>query len=334
VLGSRRRAEEIRLVVPGDRGRACGRYGAGVLNAPSARSFRQLDLNLLVALDALLSEASVTRAGEKVGLSQSAMSGSLARLRSFFGDQLLARSGRDYRLTPKAQELVGPVREILARIDATLSSRTEFDPGSSDREFSIAASDYIAVVLLNRLIQELSHVGPSLRLHIRPLARMREQLHPGGADLVIEPRGFYSGYPSRIILRDRWVLVTDPDNAAVGDTVTPEQFEQLSFIAYALGGTGRSLAETQLEGLGVQMHSDVLVENFTTACLLVAGTRRVTIVQRRLAEQVRRLTPLRIVELPYELPLLNEALYWNPVNADEPGHVWIRGFVAEVAETV
>jgi LysR family nod box-dependent transcriptional activator len=89
------------------------------------RSFRQLDLNLLVALDALLTEVSVTRAGDRIGLSQSAMSGSLARLRGFFGDQLLARAGREYRLTPTAHELVGPVREILSRIDATLSSREE-----------------------------------------------------------------------------------------------------------------------------------------------------------------------------------------------------------------
>jgi LysR family nod box-dependent transcriptional activator len=310
------------------------RYCAGVANALPARPFRQLDLNLLVALDALLSEANVTRAGDKIGLSQSAMSGSLARLRTFFGDPLLARAGREYKLTPKAQELIGPVRDVLSRIDATLSSRIEFDPRSSDREFTIVLSDYMSLVLLNPLVRELSRAAPLLRLHIEPLVSLREQLTPGGADLVIEPRGFYNSYPSVIILRDRWVLVADPDNALVGETVGPAEFEKLSFITYALAGVGRSLAETQLEGLGVQMSSDVLVESFTTACLLVGGTHRVTIVQRRLAEQVRKIVPLRIVELPHELPLLHEAVFWNPINAGEPGLVWLREFIAGVAATL
>jgi DNA-binding transcriptional LysR family regulator len=299
-----------------------------------SRSFRQLDLNLLVALDALLTEASVTRAGERIGLSQSAMSGSLARLRTFFGDPLLARSGREYRLTPKAQQLIEPVRDILRRIDSTLSSRTGFDPATSVREFSIAASDYVAVVLLNRLIQRLGEVGPTLRLHIHPLVAARDQLLPGAVDLVVEPRGYVNGFPSRIILQDRWVLIADVDNAAVGESVTPAQFEELTFIAYALGGTGRCLAELQLEALGVEMASDILVENFVTACLLVRGTRRVTIVQSRLAEEVRKLAPLKVVDLPYELPPLQDALYWNKVNNDEPGHIWLRSFVAEVAASI
>lgn len=299
-----------------------------------SRSFRQLDLNLLVALDALLTEASVTRAGERIGLSQSAMSGSLARLRTFFGDPLLARSGREYRLTPKAQQLIEPVRDILKRIDSTLSSRTEFDPATSVREFSIAASDYVAVVLLNRLIQRLSDVGPMLRLHIHPLVAARDQLLPGAVDLVVEPRGYVNGFPSRIILQDRWVLVADADNAAVGDRVTPAEFETFTFIAYALGGTGRCLAELQLEALGVEMTSDILVENFVTACLLVRGTRRVTIVQSRLADEVRKLAHLKVVDLPHELPPLQDALYWNKVNNDEPGHIWLRSFVADVAGSI
>lgn len=296
-----------------------------------ARSFRQLDLNLLVALEALLTERSVTKAGQRVGVTQSAMSGSLARLRGFFGDQLLIRVGRQYQLTPKATELLAPVLEILTRIDDTLSSRTAFDPFTSSRRFVIAASDYVSIVFLNSVIQKLGHQYPNLQFHIQPLAADSRQVRPGGADLVIEPKGFIAEQPCRVLFSDSWVVVVDAANVEVGDVLDADLMARLPFVSYSLGPSGRSLGESQLSAMGVDITSDVLVENFLTACMLVRGTNRAAIVQRRLAESMMDVACIRIVELPIALPPIQEAAYWNSVNDDDPGHLWLREVVAEVA---
>src|SRR5437868_3077316 len=116
-------------------------------------NLRQVNLNLLVALHALMTQRNVTRAAEAVGLTQSAMSGELRRLRALFGDDLLVRVGRDYHLTPLAEDLVQPVADIMAAVEHTLAHRLTFDPATDERSFSIGMSDYAMVVLLQPVLQ-------------------------------------------------------------------------------------------------------------------------------------------------------------------------------------
>ncbi len=129
-------------------------------------NFRGLDLNLLVAMDALLTERSTTRAGERVYLSQSAMSGALGRLRAFFDDELLIQVGQRMVLTPLAEDLVNPVREALLAIEKVVNKDQVFDPGTSSRRFRIMMSDYAAVVLMTRAMPAIQQMAPNVAIEL------------------------------------------------------------------------------------------------------------------------------------------------------------------------
>ena len=128
--------------------------------------YRHLDLNLLLALDTLLAERSVTRAAAKLNVTQPAMSGSLARLRDYFEDALIVQVGRTMELTPLAEALVAPIRDIMTRIDAAISTDPQFEPATSKRRFSITASDYVVRVLLLDVMRQVHRVAPSVTFDI------------------------------------------------------------------------------------------------------------------------------------------------------------------------
>src|SRR5579883_2295229 len=122
---------------------------------PVRMHFRNLDLNLLVALDALLAERNITQAGKRLHLTQSAMSGALARLREYFGDELLAQVGRKMVPTPLGKSLTEPVRNALHNIQATIATKTRFDPATSKRHFKFMMSDYVATVLMSAALPRI-----------------------------------------------------------------------------------------------------------------------------------------------------------------------------------
>src|SRR5271165_3577953 len=165
----------------------------------------QVDLNLLVALDALLRERSVTRAGKRIGLSQSAMSAVLARVRELFGDQLLVRVGREYQLTPVALGLTEPVQEILGLVERTIRDRSPFEPKTAQRQFTIAAADYALAVIVQPLLERLAEGAPGVSLRFRPLQEdMPRLLGLRRVDLAILPAGALEGFPSQELFRDEW----------------------------------------------------------------------------------------------------------------------------------
>src|SRR4051812_45004924 len=139
-------------------------------------NLRNVDLNLLVVLDALLAERNVSRAGRRLGLSQPAASSSLARLRKMFGDPLLVRQGREFTLTAEAERLVQPVREILNLVERTIEQRPEFDPSTDRRTFSISASDYATLVLLSPFVRAAAAEAPGVTIHVLPRSRDPRQL--------------------------------------------------------------------------------------------------------------------------------------------------------------
>jgi DNA-binding transcriptional LysR family regulator len=150
--------------------------------------FNKLDLNLLVVLNALLTERSISRAAEKVHLSQPATSNALARLRDYFGDELLVSAGRQLILTPRAEALIEPVREVLMRIDSTIAAQPQFDPATETRHFTLLASDFTMTVLIPQLLASLYRDAPGIRIHIRAMTENREEvLEQGKADFLICP---------------------------------------------------------------------------------------------------------------------------------------------------
>lgn len=293
-----------------------------------------LDLNLLVALDALLQERSVTKAAAQMGLSQPALSASLARLRRHFDDALLSRVGNDYHLTPLALQLRERTRTVLAGVERVFAAEPVFDPGSSTREITIITSDYSTAVLGAALADLLAHEAPGMRLHLAAntpgLVDDAERVLVG-ADLILLPHGFLTDLPHADLYEDRWVCVVADSNTLVGAELTIDQMRALSWVMTFHSPTASTPAARRLRMLGVEPQVDVVTEHFLTVPGLVAGSNRVALLQERL---VRRLGPdagIRVVPSPVDLGSLVEAMWWHPVNTRDPGHEYLRDVVARAA---
>lgn len=310
-----------------------GRLSAGEIGM----NLRNVDLNLLVILDALLAERNVSRAGERIGLSQSAMSAALARLREVFRDPLLVRVGRDLALTRNAEELIVPIRDTLNRIEQTLLQRPGFDPQIDARTFSISASDYAGLVLLTPLIRAISSEAPNVTIHLLPRSRDAARLlQTSQADLVIEPIELFGAtdFPSCSLLSDRWVCAVDANHPHVrGETITQEQFLELPHLVYGIGVDRQlNLADQHLAQIGIRRRIEVTVESFLLAPFLIQGTHLVSLVLERAAKRLIEATNIRTLESPFNVPSIHEAMYWHPRHTTDSGHQWLRERLRKVAE--
>ena len=302
-------------------------------------NLRNVDLNLLVVLDALLSERNVSRAGRRMGLSQSAMSAALARLREVFGDPLLVRVGRELALTRNAEELIVPVRETLARIEQTLQQRSVFNPKTDTRTFSISASDYACLVLLTHLVRAAAVEAPNVTLHLLPRSREAARvLQSGQADLVVEPSELFADtkLPSSPLLADRWLCAVDVKNRHIKwNTISRKVFQELPHIVYGIGIDRQlNLADQHLTRMGIQRRIDVTVESFLLVPFLIQGTDLVSLVLERAAKRLAQTTHIRTLEPPFELPDIHETMYWHPRHATDSGHRWLRERLQSIAADV
>jgi DNA-binding transcriptional LysR family regulator len=296
---------------------------------------RQFNLNLLVALHALLVHRNVTRAAEEVGITQSGMSGELRRLRRMFGDELLVRVGREYELTALAQELVDPVRDIITSIERTVARRPSFDPSSDARAFGIAMSDYAMLILLEPLLERLGREAPRVTLHIHPLQPdgIHTMLGPGGVDLLIYPDQETASTRSELLFVDRWVCAVSSRHPEVGERLTIDQYRQLPALTFGVGSQlVSSTAEQHVRSLGIEAPIEVTTESFALAPFLLTRTRLVALLQERLAKRLKDAAEIRLLEPPVPTPDLREAMFWSPVAEADPAHRWLRQMLREVAQ--
>ncbi|HSV52366.1 MAG TPA: LysR family transcriptional regulator [Burkholderiaceae bacterium] len=287
--------------------------------------YKRLDLNLLTALRALLTEKSVTRAGEAMHVSQSAMSGILARLRDYFDDQLIVPVGRRMELTPLAESLVDRVNDLMLRLDATLSIRPEFDPARSHRQFAIVASDYVAQVLLLGVLRDVHHEAPGVLVEFRPPSSTAAMdLENGEVDFVINPERFATpNQASTVLFEDSYHAVVDRANSAVGESLSLEQFKAQRHVSFE--NNGRPQFETWfVSEHGLPAHLEVVVNSFGLLPQLVLGTTRVATMHTRMALQAARQWPVRLVRLDFEAPHLVETLQWHRYRDLDPGSEWLR----------
>ncbi len=291
----------------------------------------RFDLNLLVVLDALLEERNVTKASQRVHIGQSAASGALARLREYFGDELLVPVGRRLVLTPLAESLVMPVRDTLLQARATIARKPGFDPASAERSFLICASDYASTVLLADTVRRVANAAPRVMLDIRsPMPNALEVFERGDIDFLVMPEPYMSAFPEpkTRLFEDTHVCMVWSDNQFVGKTFTFEQYMALGHVAVHFGDK-QSLAfeEWFLPRAGQQRRIELLVDNFSILPQVLLGTNRVATLHRRQAEHFAQHLPLRLIDTPFEMPPLIEMLAWPLHMAHDPAHVWLRGVV-------
>lgn len=294
----------------------------------------RLDLNLLVALDALLTERSVTRAAERLHLSQPALSASLARLRTHFNDPILARRGNTYELTPLALRLTDHTTTALEAARRVFESQASWSPRESTREFSIYGSDYgFARVgpLVSRLAAE-SAPGVRFRFLLHTPAIVEDAVaRLRAVDGMIIPHGHLSDLPFADLARDRWVVVASETNEAVAEGLTMPMLGQLPWVFTFQTRTAFTSAARQLQQLGIEPRVDAIVESFLALPHFIAGTNRLGMLQSGLAATVAHMPGIRLLELPFEAIPVVSALWWHPVHTRDPEHVWMRGVFEEAA---
>ncbi len=295
------------------------------------------DLNLMVALRALLEEGNVTKAGAKIGKSQPAMSTALARLRRHYQDELLVRVGRDYELTPFAKALVPSVQQTLQCVELALGTGSRFDPATSRHSFRINATDYVITVLAEVLLRRMAAVAPGIRLDFDSIPEDMHESEHGlhNCDALIGPLGF--GFPGsqEPLFRDRFVCVVDPANPRLKDgRLTLDDLSALPHAARSYGTTHVTPADRVMDELSVRRRVQVATGGFLPLPFLVSGTDLVTIIPERLAQRVAAALGLAVVEPPFGRVELIETLWWHPDKATTPEHAWLRRTLTEAAASL
>ena len=297
-------------------------------------NLRQFDLNLLVALDVLLAERSVTKAGQRLNLSQPAMSGILSRLRHCFGDELLVRVGRNLEPTAFAADLAGPVHECVQQIQVLLNTKRPFVPETEQLSFRIGASDYVAL-LMGPLIQRLLKLAPGISVRFVALSPTTvDKVAAGELDFAIIPFEPEQDLPSVSLFEDSWTCAVWAKHPTVGDSMSLDEFLALPHLAFSFYGEHFTLAEDYLHELGYHSKIVASTETFATAPFLLRGTPLATIVPKRLGERLQSAAEIKLIDLPFNAPAFLERLLWNPRFMASPAHTWMRAQIAEVAKTL
>jgi LysR family nod box-dependent transcriptional activator len=293
------------------------------------------DLNLLVALDALLSERNVTRAAARVGLSQPGMSSALARLRKLFDDPLLVREGTQLVPTARAASLVRPMRDALDLIQHALDERVGFDPATDECTVRVSCSDYSVLMLIGPLVRRLAAEAPGVTIQVQPRAADAARLlRDGETDLVIEPVEIMgaAALPTQRLFVDRWLCCVWDGNTQVDDVMTLETYLRLGHVLYSMGKDAPiALVDAHLERIDVPRRVEFTVESFLLAPVLLEGTDLVTLVLERAVPLLSRTADIRLLEPPLDLPPITQSLWWMPSRTSDPAHSWVRARIAEIA---
>lgn len=299
----------------------------------------RLDLNLLVALDALLSERSVTRAAVRVGLGQSAMSHNLARLRALFGDELLTRGPEGMRPTPRALALADPVRIALTQIEALVLRDQAFDPRTAERTFRIGLPDSAEVLMVPALLAYLCEAAPGLhlRLHTIDSSQLLDDLDADRLDLAIGIGAFAAGkahHKQRLLLTETYLCVFSAERTGVTPPISLEDYVRLPHVLTSLRLGERGVVDDALAPLGLKRTVVLTTPRFLAVPFLVARAPVVATMHARLARFFAAELGLSLSPAPVTLPEVSFSILWHASYDRDPAHAWLRRTVARLAQDV
>ncbi|WP_033921810.1 LysR family transcriptional regulator [Sphingomonas sp. 37zxx] len=294
----------------------------------------QFDLNLLVAFDMLLEERSVTRAAERLHLTQSAMSAALKRLREAFADDILVQHGKRMLPTPGALSLAPQVSAAVLNLRGILASGMRFDPSQSRRCFRIVASDYITLVLISPLLRSLQREAPGIQVEITlPRSDNLEQLDDGEIDLIISPEQFLDPYhPRELVLEERHVVVGCATNPALQKPLDAETFYNSGHVVVSVSRDG-TFIDNFLRGMPEQRRIEVICAAFTQVPWMLPGTTRLALMHERLARELAPQLSLVIRQPPFALPIMREMMQFHSARAADRGLSWLRERIIAMMNT-
>lgn len=290
---------------------------------PTTR-LREADLDLLVVLDALLDEQHVGHAAQRMGLTPSAVSRALGRLRLLFDDELLVRTGHGMLPTARAKALRGPVRRWLLDADRLLQPNASFDPETAQRSFRVATADYGALVIVEPLFHEVVRSYDGIDVDVSPFdAAADHALEAGEVDLVIGPRR-----PSAVgviwteLFADDFVCVVWRDHPV--KRLTMARYLELPHVLVAPTGRPGGLVDDILAAQGLRRRVALRTPAFLSVPGALVGGPCITTLPRRIAELFASQHPLRILEAPLVLPAFTMCCGWHEVHRHDPAHQWLR----------
>ncbi|MDE1146548.1 MAG: LysR family transcriptional regulator [Azospirillaceae bacterium] len=297
-----------------------------------------IDLNLLVAFDALMAERSVTRAGIRIGRTQPAMSAALARLRALLKDDLFVRSPHGLQPTPRALDLAEPLGHALAAIQRTLDYTQDFDAGTSTVAFTLGLSDHAAFVLLPRLVALLRDQAPGISVRIRTFNARDEAiglLDGGAADMTIgvppTPAGRILGRP---LFQERFVCVLRRDHPAVSAPWDLDAFLGLSHLLVSPEGDRFGVVDAALAKRGLRRRLALTLPHMYAAPLLVARSDMVATLMGGVVRASGHAADLTILPPPLDLPAVPFALSWHRRNDAHPAQRWLRDRIAALGAEI
>jgi DNA-binding transcriptional LysR family regulator len=295
----------------------------------------RIDLNLLVTLEALLAERNVTKAAARLHLSQPAVSAQLSRLRDVFGDPLLVPAHRGMTPTAKALELLGPLRQALDQLHATLQTHRDFSPARAELTITIACTDYVQGAVVMPLVLALRQKAPGVRVAVRHWnpAQMEQQLASGEVDLAITtPEPAQSNLRSCHLFDETYLLIGRQDHPLLRTGLTLEEFVQLDYVIVSPSGRGFTTPiDDALAALGHRRKVAMSAASFLFLPEIVSMSDLVALIPRRLMRG--RLDRLTSINLPWLAEQFNVSLIWHERTHSHAGHQWLRELIVELVAT-
>ena len=293
------------------------------------------DLNLLPIFVALMEERSVTRAAERLGMTQSALSNALARLRTTMQDQLFIRERYGIQPTPVALALAPVIVEALARIDDAVLGQQDFDPATAERLMTIAPNGYAEFVLAPAIVARLGDVAPGIQLRLVPYGNdlIETGVMSGTTAMVL---GRIVDPPDNLVVQhlmdDGFACVVRANHPSVGETLSREQFERLRHVNVLPPGRLRAGLFKALERQGLRREVAVSVTNFLAVPEMVAVTDYCATLPRLICHRLASDPRLRVVPAPVDLGTFPVEMAWHVRYRHDPAHRWLRSLVGTIAE--
>jgi DNA-binding transcriptional LysR family regulator len=290
------------------------------------------NMDLLLDLDVLLEERHVTHAAKRRGITQSAMSARLSKLREFFGDSLLVDARPKLLLTTRAEALRLPLRNALAQLASVMAKSKPFDPKTSTHTFVIVGGDAAEAIAIPRLLEKLRDLAPGIKLQMRRATNdLQSELGERGADIAFESmHSVASALRAMPVLEEKFVVMMRTEHPSAGKRLSLSQYLAHSHILIAPAGLPGGLVDDALAKLGKSRTIVAVLRHFTSAPFVVARSDVLLTCPSWLAHAVKGLMPIVTTALPLSLPSQSIGAIWHERSHEDPTHIWLRSVLKSV----
>jgi len=293
------------------------------------------DLNLLPVFLALMEERSVTRAAEKLGITQPALSNALTRLRALLLDPLFIRERYGMQPTPKAQELAPVIAAALASLDGVILGQQAFDPGRADQLFTLAPNSYVEFVLVPAIVARLRELAPGIRLRLTPFGTDLAETGVTSGSTAMALGRFVDPPDSLVVqhlMDDGLACVVRADHPLIDRTITKKQYERLKHVNMLPPGRLRAGLFQALEREGLKREVAVSVTHFLAIPEMVAVTDYCATLPKLICRRLAGDTRLKVIPAPVDLGSFPVQMAWHVRYRHDPAHQWLRALVSDVAK--